>query len=92
MGVCLYRAKTFYTECLTHTQKKRAPLRCPPPVLKVRLNLSTIVEIYEVVSIPVQNIAKVQIFCSSANYLLEFRICLNLSAKFLTSERKASIT
>lgn len=84
--------RLLYNKCLMYTQKKRAPIRCPPPVLKVRLNLSTIVEIDEVVSIPVQNIAKVQIFCSSANYLVEFRICLNLSAKFLTSERKASIT
>lgn len=74
------------------THKKRAPLKVPAPILKVRLNLSTIVEICVVFSIPAQNNAKINIIFYPANYLLEFRICLNLSANSLTSERKASIT
>lgn len=71
-GVCLYRAKTFCTQCLTHVQKKRAPWKVPAPILKVRFNLSTIVEICVVFSIPAQNDAKVNILFDPTNYFWEF--------------------
>ena len=55
-----------------YTQKKRAPLKVPAPILKVRFNLSTIVEICVVFSIPAQNNAKVNIIFDPTNYFLEF--------------------
>ena len=55
-----------------YIQKKRAPLIVPAPILKVRLNLSTIVEICVVFSIPAQNSAKINIIFDLANYFFEF--------------------
>lgn len=71
-GVCLYRVKTFCAKSLTCAQKKRAPWKVPAPILKVRFNLSTIVEICVVFSIPAQNDAKVNIIFDPTNYFFEF--------------------